>query len=105
VASVSSPIIVGRDEELARIERALDEAASGTPRLLFVAGEAGIGKSRLVREAIDRARAQDSPIMHGVCLDIGQGWLPYLPVAEALRGLIRDLGPEELDRVLGPARP
>jgi DNA-binding CsgD family transcriptional regulator/tetratricopeptide (TPR) repeat protein len=105
VASVSSPIIVGRDEELARIERALDEAASGTPRLLFVAGEAGIGKSRLVREAIDRARAQDSPIMHGVCLDIGQGWLPYLPVAEALRGLIRDLDPEELDRVLGPARP
>jgi DNA-binding CsgD family transcriptional regulator/tetratricopeptide (TPR) repeat protein len=105
VASVSSPIIVGRDEELARIERALDEAAGGRPRLLFVTGEAGIGKSRLVREAVDRARAAGSPIMLGTCLDIGQGWLPYLPVAEALRGLIRDLDPRELDRVIGPARP
>jgi DNA-binding CsgD family transcriptional regulator/tetratricopeptide (TPR) repeat protein len=105
VASVSSPIIVGRDEELARIERALYEAATGRPRILLVSGEAGIGKSRLVREAIERARANGSAILHGACLDIGQGWLPYLPVVEALRGLARDLGAERLDYVLGTGRP
>jgi DNA-binding CsgD family transcriptional regulator/tetratricopeptide (TPR) repeat protein len=104
VASVSSPIIVGRDEELARIERALNDAASGRPQILFVSGEAGIGKSRLVREAIDRGRALGSLILHGSCLDIGQGWLPYLPVVEALRGLARDLTPEHLDYVLGAGR-
>ena len=95
---------MGRDEELARIERALSDAAGGRPRILFVSGEAGIGKSRLVREAIDRARARGSPILHGACLDIGQGWLPYLPVVEALRGLARDLPPERLSHVLGPGR-
>jgi predicted ATPase len=104
VASVSSPIIVGRDEELARIERAQGDAASGRPQILFVTGEAGIGKSRLVREAIDRARGGGSPILHGSCLDIGQGWLPYLPVVEALRGLARDLSPDRLNYVLGAGR-
>ena len=104
MASLSSPIIVGRDEELARIERALGEAAAGRPRILVIGGEAGIGKSRLVREAIDRARAGGSAILHGACLDIGQGWLPYLPVVEALRGLVRDLPAQRLDYVLGAGR-
>ena len=104
MASVSSPIIVGRDEELARIERAFSDAATGRPQILFVSGEAGIGKSRLVRETIDRARAQGCAILHGACLDIGQGWLPYLPVVEALRGLARDLPPDRLDYVLGSGR-
>jgi DNA-binding NarL/FixJ family response regulator/tetratricopeptide (TPR) repeat protein len=104
VASLSSPIIVGRDEELARIERALGEAANNRPRILVIGGEAGIGKSRLVHEAIDRARAGGSAILHGACLDIGQGWLPYLPVVEALRGLVRDLPPDRLEYVIGAGR-
>jgi DNA-binding CsgD family transcriptional regulator/tetratricopeptide (TPR) repeat protein len=99
-----SPIIVGRDRELERIDAALTEAAAGRPRLIVVRGEAGIGKSRLVDEAAARARAAGSPLLLGACLDIGEGGLPYLPVAEALRGLARSLDPARLDRALGSAR-
>ncbi len=99
-----SPIIVGRDRELERIDTALTEAAAGRPRLIVVRGEAGIGKTRLVYEAAARARASGSPLMLGACLDIGEGGLPYLPVAEALRGLARTIDPARLDRALGSAR-
>ena len=99
-----SPIIVGRDRELERIDAALTEAAGGRPRLIVIRGEAGIGKSRLVDEAVTRARASGSPVLLGACLDIGEGGLPYLPIAESLRGLVRTLDPGRLDRALGTAR-
>jgi DNA-binding CsgD family transcriptional regulator/tetratricopeptide (TPR) repeat protein len=104
VVEAKSPIIVGRERELELIDAALAEAAGGRPRLIVVRGEAGIGKSRLVDEAAARARAAGSPLMLGACLDIGEGGLPYLPVGEALRGLLRTLDPARLDRALGSAR-
>jgi DNA-binding CsgD family transcriptional regulator/tetratricopeptide (TPR) repeat protein len=105
VATGSSPIIVGRDEELARIERALDAAAGGRPVLVLVRGEAGIGKSRLVREAIARARGRGSAVLHGACLDLGGEGLPYLPLVEALRWLARETPPDHLRALIGPALP
>jgi DNA-binding CsgD family transcriptional regulator/tetratricopeptide (TPR) repeat protein len=105
VGNQSSPIIVGRDVELARIERGLDIAGQGRPVVMLVRGEAGIGKSRLVREAIERARAGGSAILHGACLDLGGDGLPYLPFVEALRGLARETPPDLLRELLGPALP
>jgi DNA-binding CsgD family transcriptional regulator/tetratricopeptide (TPR) repeat protein len=105
MAMRSSPIIVGRDDELARIDRALDAAAAGTPVLLLVRGEAGIGKSRLVREAVARAHARGSRVLHGGCLDLGGEGFPYLPVVEALRALARETPPEQLRALIGPALP
>jgi DNA-binding CsgD family transcriptional regulator/tetratricopeptide (TPR) repeat protein len=104
VGPTMAPVIVGRDAELARIARAFTEAADGRPRLLIVLGEAGIGKTWLAREAIARARAGGGHVLAGSCLDLGGSGLPYLPVAEALRGLARTVDPDELDRLLGPAR-
>lgn len=101
----SSPVIVGRDAELTRISRALEAAATGRPALVVIRGEAGIGKSRLVREAIERARAAGSPILHGACLELGGDGLPYLPLVEALRTLARAAPPDRLAELLGPARP
>lgn len=100
----SSPVIVGRDEELSRIAQALDVAASGRPALVIVRGEAGIGKTRLVREAIERARAGGSAILHGACLQLGGDGLPYLPLVEALRRLARETPADRLEAALGPAR-
>src|SRR3954454_7736623 len=54
---VSSPVFVGRADELARLEHAVGRAAGGTPALVFVAGESGVGKSRLIAEFESRARA------------------------------------------------
>src|SRR5215831_19912917 len=46
---------VDRDIELARFARAVEDARHGTPAVLLVGGEAGIGKSSLVREGAARA--------------------------------------------------
>src|SRR5215472_3795599 len=53
---LQSPVLVGRDSQLSLIERWLADAAAGTGRLLFIAGEAGIGKTRLLGSAARRAQ-------------------------------------------------
>ena len=103
MASRASPIIVGRDRDLARFDEAIEAASAGRPVLVTVRGEAGIGKSRLVREAIASARANGATILHGACLDLGGDGLPYLPIIEALRGLARETTPEAFEELLGAA--
>ncbi|MEP7025199.1 MAG: AAA family ATPase, partial [Actinomycetota bacterium] len=48
---VQSPVLIGRDDFVALVERRLAEASAGAGQLLFVAGEAGIGKTRLLAAA------------------------------------------------------
>lgn len=100
----SSPRLVGRDDELARLRDAVSDAASGRPRLVLVAGDAGIGKSRLVAELMRSPEPGGAHVLSGRCLAIGNGGLPYAPLTEALRNLARGLDPATLDTVLGPAR-
>jgi AAA ATPase domain len=77
---VSSPTFVGRSEELA----ALDAAVAAAPAFTFVAGESGVGKSRLVSEFEARTGV---PVLVGHCLELGGTTLPYAPLVEALRPL------------------
>ncbi len=91
---ISSPVFVGRRAELARLEAAFDRAAVGQPSLVLVAGEAGVGKSRLLAEFAARVEAGGGRTLSGGCLDLGEGSLPYAPFVEALRSLARALPPE-----------
>ncbi len=99
-ARVSSPTLVGRDREVA----VLREAMVNPPALILIEGEAGIGKSRLVREAVGRGAAEQGRVLLGHCHRLGE---PFLlgPIVEALRGL----GDEPLSRsaspVVGALRP
>jgi DNA-binding CsgD family transcriptional regulator len=68
---------------------------------VLVAGEAGIGKTRLVTEAAGYAAGLGVVALAGGCLDVGEGVLAYAPVVEALRPLAGLLGPGELERELG----
>jgi len=95
--------LIGRDAELDAIVRAVATARSDQPRVIVITGEAGIGKTRLLNEAVEQLRADGDRVLFGACLDIGDGDLPYLPIAQALRGLVRDLAPAETRRVVGPA--
>jgi AAA ATPase-like protein len=52
-----SPVLIGRDDLVALAERRLESAAAGRGELLLFAGEAGIGKTRLLREVAHRAAA------------------------------------------------
>ncbi|HUQ77769.1 MAG TPA: AAA family ATPase [Patescibacteria group bacterium] len=103
MATRSSPITVGRDRELARIDEAREQAAEGRAAIVIVRGEAGIGKTRLVEDAIGRARASGSPILHGACLDLQGEGLPYLPFVEALRNFARTTPRDRTLELLGPA--
>jgi AAA ATPase domain len=51
---VSSPQIVGRDETLAALEAALARAIQADPGVVLLAGEAGVGKTRVARELAER---------------------------------------------------
>jgi len=57
--------LVGRQAELAAIERCLGEVAAGTRRILLVEGEAGIGKSRVTEETVRRARMAGFAVLLG----------------------------------------
>ena len=101
---VSSPVLVGRDAEAAQLRAALGRAAAGQPAIVVVAGEAGIGKTRLVTELLGEAGELGAVALTGGCLDVGDGVLAYAPLVEALRSLVGVLDPLELERVLGGAR-
>ena len=101
---VSCPVLVGRDAEVARLRAAIERAAAGQPATVLIAGEAGIGKTRLVTEALGYAAGLGAVALVGGCLDVGEGVLAYAPMVEALRPLAGVLGPAELERVLGGAR-
>jgi predicted ATPase/DNA-binding CsgD family transcriptional regulator len=98
---VTSTSFVGREEELSRLQRGLQSAAAGQPGTLLIAGEAGVGKTRLVREFADRVGGE-AQVLLGSCIPLSGGGLPYGPIVDALRPLARDLDPAELDELLGP---
>ncbi|MFL5676364.1 MAG: AAA family ATPase [Chloroflexota bacterium] len=99
-----SPTLVGRATEFAAMGRALDGAMAGAPVHQLVAGEAGVGKSRLVTETASLAVARGMRVLVGGCADVGHGGVPYGPIVEAVRTLVRTLEPEILDAVVGGAR-
>ncbi len=101
---ISSERFVGRVEELEALEAALERARTGRFELALVGGEAGVGKTRLVDELLGRMAGAKVRVLLGGCVELTHGELPYAPIVEALRRLIKGLGPSELDHLLGPAR-
>ncbi len=100
---VSSARFVGRAGELAELRAALDEAVDGRPTLAFVAGESGVGKTRLLCELERRARADGVRVLSGECVDLGESELAYAPIVAALRPLARSSDPV-LETLPAPAR-
>jgi tetratricopeptide (TPR) repeat protein/transcriptional regulator with XRE-family HTH domain len=86
------PPLVGREREVALIERHLDGVGAS---VLLLAGEPGIGKSRLLREAAQRAAARGWTVLQGGCQRRG-GQEPYAPLLDALKGHLRRRSPAEL---------
>src|SRR5689334_7755113 len=94
VLRVSAGRIVGRDDELGRLLRLLDDAEAGRSVVALVSGDAGVGKSRLVAEATRLAAGRGFTVLSGQCAELGDS-VPYLPLADALRsaaqaGAVRD---------------
>jgi tetratricopeptide (TPR) repeat protein len=88
--------LVGRAREVVRLERHL--AGEGPP-LLLLAGEPGIGKSRLLDEAAARAAARGWMVLRGGCTR-SSGQEPYAPLVDALAEWVRERPPATLRRDL-----
>jgi DNA-binding CsgD family transcriptional regulator/tetratricopeptide (TPR) repeat protein len=95
---------VGRQRELAELWQCLEAAGQGQGTLVLVAGEPGIGKTRLVCELAERARAQGWQVLAGRAYE-SEGMPPYLPFIEAVRPFVRTCPVEDLRVRLGRAAP
>jgi predicted ATPase/DNA-binding CsgD family transcriptional regulator len=100
---VTSASFVGRQEELTRLHQALQSAAAGEPAMVLIAGEAGVGKTRLMQEFVQQVSDQ-TQVLVGSCVRLSGDGLPYGPIVDALRGLTRGLDPSDLVELLGPTR-
>src|SRR2546423_13408015 len=91
---------MGRDRELARLVARLGDVSGGRGGLVLLAGESGIGKTRLAEEAAAIAEREGAFVLWGRCFE-GEWAPPYAPLAEALGPHVAVAGREELRADLG----
>jgi hypothetical protein len=99
---------VGRDAELEQLRRALDQARQGGGQVAAIAGEPGVGKSRLVFELTHSHRAEGWLVLEAGSVSYGKA-TSYLPVIDLLKGYFkigdrddhREMRAKVLGRVLG----
>lgn len=102
-ATATSPragALVGRQEELTRLDRAWTEAAAGRPSMMVVAGVPGIGKTRLLAELADLAAASGGLVLATRCRP-GERSLFLQPFVEVLRPVLLSLPAPTLRGLLG----
>jgi DNA-binding CsgD family transcriptional regulator/tetratricopeptide (TPR) repeat protein len=97
--SLICPVVIGRENDLQRLDHLITQSQEGRGQIALISGEAGIGKSRLVREARARA-AQGTLILEGYCFQT-DSVLPYAPLLDLFRNFFLRYSPEET----GPAQP
>ncbi|WP_106585866.1 helix-turn-helix transcriptional regulator [Murinocardiopsis flavida] len=93
----SSPVFAGRRRELAALLDSGHQARNDGATAVLLAGEAGVGKSRLLREYA--ARSPMARVVTGGCLEMGGDGVPFAPFITVLRRLVRDVPAAELGAV------
>ena len=93
----SGRAFVGRDAELAALQRVWDDVRNARRRGVIVRGAPGVGKTRLVLEAVTRTGA--AQVLLGRC---AEGLMPFGPLGEALGGFLTELPEHERSQVVGP---
>lgn len=97
------PVLIGREPELTALEDALLAAKRGDGRIVLLAGEAGLGKTRLATELQRRALKIGMTVLWGGCSEAELA-LPYLPFLEAIGNHLAMTDLEKVRQRLGPAR-
>jgi DNA-binding CsgD family transcriptional regulator len=96
----ASPVLVGRDEQMAALDAAFGSVRQGGPTAVLLGGEAGVGKSRLVSEFGQAATAAGARVLTGGCLELGTDGLPFAPFTAVLRDLVHELGADAVASML-----
>jgi DNA-binding CsgD family transcriptional regulator len=103
-AAGGDAVFVGRERELGVLDACLERAIAGAGSLMMVAGEAGIGKTQMLREFAATARTRGAVTLWGSSFE-GDWHPPYGPWVEALGDLVRSLDPPRLRQALGQGAP
>jgi DNA-binding SARP family transcriptional activator len=112
VSAATTPVVppadedalVGRKAQLALMDAALRAGAAGHGRVMLVAGEPGIGKTRLAEEAARQAAGQGVQVAWGPCYE-GEGAPAFWPWVQVMRQVLADATPGELGALLGRSGP
>ncbi|MFL6156004.1 MAG: AAA family ATPase [Marmoricola sp.] len=95
------PTLIGRATELDELASVLGIRGGGKPqRAVLLAGDAGVGKTRILTELRDVAFGAGWQVVAGHCLDFGDSALPYLPFSEVVGRLEND-SPALLEQLAG----
>ena len=103
-APVVCPSLVGRGDQLDALRQVARRVADAAGQTLLISGEAGVGKSRLVRELAGQLEHEGWLIQQGSCFERDR-LLPYAPFLDAVHAMLLILPPAEVERCLGPALP
>ncbi|WP_158228127.1 LuxR family transcriptional regulator [Pseudonocardia sp. MH-G8] len=93
--------LVGREDELGALVAALETVRQRRMATIFLTGDAGVGKTRLVQELVGRAHDAGATVLLGGASDIAES-PPFWPVASALRTMLRSAVGEPARRLLAP---
>src|SRR5438045_1982560 len=93
--------LVGREEVLGELLDVLESVRQGRMATIFLSGDAGVGKTRLVQELVARAEGTGATVVLGAATDIAES-PPFWPVVSALRGLMRSPRAEGVRQLLAP---
>ena len=97
--SAPAGLFVGRDKELSELHAALRRTAAGQSAMLLVAGEAGVGKTRLAGQFAEQARRAGTLVGLGGAAPLTGGAVAYAPLVQALRVLADDHEPAGLREI------
>jgi tetratricopeptide (TPR) repeat protein len=78
----AEPPLIGRERQLEQLLKHLNSALQGVGSAVFIGGEAGVGKTRLVTEFLNLAKKKEARVLRGWCL--GEAAIPYFPFIEAM---------------------
>jgi DNA-binding winged helix-turn-helix (wHTH) protein len=100
-AEENAPSLIGRTSELERLRNAWRRAAAGERQIVLIAGEAGVGKTKLIERFV--SEVGELHCAHGQCVEQHGAGEPYLAVLEALAALCRrDASLADLIRTVAP---
>ena len=98
--SLAGGVFVGRQREMGELKACLEDALSGSGRLVTLVGEPGIGKTRTAQELATYAGLRGAQVLWGRSYE-EQGVPPYWPWVQAIRSYVRDRDPEQLRSEMG----
>ena len=100
IPASSSSGFVGRQLEMRALNAAGDEALSGRGRLVMLAGEPGIGKTRTAQELASHAETLGAQVLWSRCYE-EEGAPPYWPWVQPIRSYIQQQAPKQLQAEMG----